>query len=101
MSGEATFGAWLKEYRKAHDLMRPDLARHIGCSAETIHKIESGLRRPSRQIAELLADYLRIAPSQREAFVQFARSSAGQVASETDVSGYHPPDLQPPGPYPP
>jgi predicted ATPase/transcriptional regulator with XRE-family HTH domain len=76
MFGEAPFGWWLKEYRKQHDLTRAELAQRIGCSPETIHKIEIGERRPSRQIAELLADCLGIPAGEQEAFVLFARGTA-------------------------
>src|SRR5437868_1895465 len=75
MFDEAPFGAWLKEYRKAQDLTRADLAERIGCTAETIHKIETGERRPSRQLAGLLATHIRLAPAERAAFIAFARGS--------------------------
>ena len=45
-----------------------------GCLS-AIRKIESDQRRPSRQVAELLADTLRIDPGDRAAFVEAARSS--------------------------
>ena len=35
--------------------------------------MESGRRRPSRQLAELLADYLQVPPDEHAAFVQWAR----------------------------
>src|SRR5262249_14875586 len=40
----------------------------------TIRKIEADERRPSRQIAELLADVLAIAAGERAAFLQAARA---------------------------
>ena len=55
MTGWPPFGAWLKARRKALDLRQEDLAFRVGCSFKTIEKIESGERRPSRQVAELLA----------------------------------------------
>jgi predicted ATPase/DNA-binding XRE family transcriptional regulator len=55
------------------DLRQEELAERINCSAVTIRKIEAGGRRPSRQIAELLADYFQVPPDERTAFVQFAR----------------------------
>lgn len=45
----------------------------VGCSVGTIRKIEADERRPSRQIATLLADVLEIPPGQREAFYEAAR----------------------------
>jgi len=67
------FGRWLKEYRNAHGLTRAELARRVGCSPEMIHKIELGQRRPSRQIAELIADAVHIGQDEREAFIELAR----------------------------
>jgi predicted ATPase/DNA-binding XRE family transcriptional regulator/Tfp pilus assembly protein PilF len=72
---DVSFGQWLKERRKALDITQEDLAEHIGCSRETIQKIELGERRPSRQIADLLADYFRIPTDERVAFAYFARFS--------------------------
>src|SRR5689334_6654127 len=70
---ELTFGQWLKQRRKALDLTQERLAECVGCSLPTIEKIESGERRPSRQIAELLAECLNIAPHDRDAVISFAR----------------------------
>lgn len=69
----SVFGQWLKERRRAADLTQAELAERVGCSPIMIAKIESGERRPSKQIAELLARRLRIPPAQVEAFITFAR----------------------------
>jgi non-specific serine/threonine protein kinase len=50
------------------------LAQQAYCAIDTIKKIESGVRRPSRQLAEVLADLLALVGSERMAFVQAARS---------------------------
>src|SRR5438552_3576187 len=71
-----SFGIWVSQLRKALDLRQQDLAKCVGCSPSTIKKIEEGDRRPSRQVAELLAECLDIAPHEREAFVRFARAEA-------------------------
>ncbi|HEX6288902.1 MAG TPA: tetratricopeptide repeat protein [Herpetosiphonaceae bacterium] len=78
MQGPISFGRWLKQRRKALELTQDDLARLVNCSGITIRKIEANERRPSRQIAELLADRLEIAPSDRAAFLQFARGEADE-----------------------
>ena len=70
-----TFGQWLKARRKALDVTRAQLANQIGCAEITLGKIERDQRRPSKQIAELLASALRIPAEAREPFVQFARGS--------------------------
>src|SRR6476469_3604386 len=77
-----TFGQWLKEHRKRLDITQEELADRIGCARETIKKIELGERRPSRQIADLLADYFRVPPDERDVFARFARS-AGVAGAAT------------------
>ena len=77
MNDDITFGTWLKRRRQVLRLTQQDLAQRIGCSAITIRKIEADERRPSAQIAELLAARLEIAPAERPAFIRFARALSG------------------------
>lgn len=70
---EYSFGAWIRRRRKALDLTQQELAHRINCSLSTIVKIESDQRRPSRQIAALLAEHLSIPENQRELFLKVAR----------------------------
>jgi len=70
---DGTFGTWIKRRRKALDLTQKDLADRVGCSTATIHKIEREERRPSRQIAGLLAKVLEIPPEQQLDFIKVAR----------------------------
>jgi predicted ATPase/transcriptional regulator with XRE-family HTH domain len=70
---ETSFGNWVRRRRKALDLTQEDLAGHVGCSTSAIFKIEAGERRPSRQIAELLATHLKIPTDQRTLFIKIAR----------------------------
>ena len=72
-ASDASFGRWLRRRRKALDLTQDALAEQVGCSVATIRKIETDERRPSRQIAELLADVLAIALDERPLFLQVAR----------------------------
>ena len=73
MDADLPFGLWLKKRRKALDLTQSALADRVGCSLATIEKIESEERRPSTQIAELLADALEIPTAERELFLKVAR----------------------------
>src|SRR5262245_15861716 len=73
MEAPVSFGQWLKERRKKVDLTQADLASCAGCTTATIRKIEAEERRPSRQVAELLADCLHIPAEQRSLFLQVAR----------------------------
>ncbi|MCK6539694.1 MAG: helix-turn-helix domain-containing protein, partial [Anaerolineales bacterium] len=73
MQPDLPFGLWIKKRRKALDLTQSALAERVGCSLATIEKIESEERRPSTQIAELLADALEIPIAERELFLKVAR----------------------------
>jgi transcriptional regulator with XRE-family HTH domain len=59
MSGPA-FGQWLKARRQQHDLTQQALADQLDCSVATIRKIESGQRRPSRQLVTQLGAVLQL-----------------------------------------
>src|SRR6476659_31421 len=81
MSEDITFGSWLKQRRRESGVTQEELAERIGCSGTAIRKIELGERRPSGQIAQLLAEYLKIAADEREAFITFARSGTAHVSA--------------------
>src|SRR5437763_1708682 len=74
MTEPLTFGGWLRRRRKAHDLTQEQLAELVGCSEETIRKIEAGGRRPSKPMAELMAEHLGIPAEDRLAVIHFART---------------------------
>lgn len=72
MAVDLTFGAWLKQRRKALDLTRMELAQRAGCAYGTVRRLESDELRPSRRLAELLAQALKLPPETIPAFVAFA-----------------------------
>ncbi|HYO50371.1 MAG TPA: helix-turn-helix transcriptional regulator [Chloroflexia bacterium] len=74
MAQRTLFGLWLKGRRKELGLSQKDLARAADCSIVSIAKIEAGERKPSRQIAELLAQYFGVETGEQAAFVEFARA---------------------------
>ena len=74
---EHSFGNWVRYRRKSLDLTQQELATRVKCSPSLIFKIESDERRPSRQIAELLAEYLEIPPDQHDLFLKVARQEKG------------------------
>jgi len=74
MSDEISFGRWLQRRRKALDLTQEALALRVGCAAETLRKIEADARRPSRQIAERLADALELPATEHALFIKVARA---------------------------
>jgi predicted ATPase/transcriptional regulator with XRE-family HTH domain len=69
-----SFGYWLRRRRKALDLTQAELAQRVSCSLDLIQKIETDARKPSRQLAEKLADSLGLDVAERVAFVQAARA---------------------------
>lgn len=68
-----SFGELVQQRRRVLGLTRVALAQRVGCSPVTIKKLERDERRPSQQLAELLADHLRIAATERSRFVRMAR----------------------------
>src|SRR5262245_14119770 len=73
MSDIFSFGEWVKQRRKVLDLTQAQLGQRVGCAVITIKKIERDERRPSQQIAELLAEHLAIPHSERAQFLSMAR----------------------------
>jgi predicted ATPase/class 3 adenylate cyclase len=74
MEDSASFGYWVRRRRKALDLTQNDLAQRTGYALTTIRKIETDARRPSRQMAERLAEVLELTREERPAFIQAARA---------------------------
>jgi transcriptional regulator with XRE-family HTH domain len=74
MNNDLTFGEWLRRRRRELDLTRQELAQRVGCGVTTLRKIEVGERRPSKELATLLATCLDIAPEEYDRFITFART---------------------------
>lgn len=68
----ASFGYWVRRRRLALDMTQAVLARAVGCATVTISKIERDERRPSQQMAELLAEHLAIPEEERDSFLDIA-----------------------------
>jgi predicted ATPase/DNA-binding CsgD family transcriptional regulator/transcriptional regulator with XRE-family HTH domain len=87
------FDRWLKRLRAAMDVTQDALAERVGCSTETIRAFESGRRRPSRAMAERLADVLQLTSEQRSLFLRSARGIVERmplVASATSAAQHLP-----------
>lgn len=82
MSEEPTFGHWLKQRRSTLGFTQDQFAHRLGFSLALMRKLESGDRRPSGQIAALMADYFRVPADEREAFIAFARSELPHTSIE-------------------
>jgi len=85
-----TFGEWLRIQRTARKLTREEFASRVGCSVAMLRKIEDGERRPSAQIAELVANLLEIPSSERGIFIKVARGEL-TTARLSPVSKLTPP----------
>ena len=73
----STFGEWLQTERSERRLTREEFAQRVGCSVAMLRKIEADERRPSAQIAGLIANALEIAPAAQATFVRVARGELG------------------------
>jgi transcriptional regulator with XRE-family HTH domain len=97
-NGEITlilsFGDWIQRRRKAMDMTRPELAKKVGCAVVTIKKIEQDERKPSRQMAALLAEHLAIPEAVRKDFLEMARGKYVPGARLSKVTLGIPPSLQ-------
>ncbi len=91
MSGHY-FGEWLKFRRRELDLTQAELAQRAGCSVPALRKIEAGDRRPSKQLAELLARSLEIPSEEQITFIKVARGELSverlSVSPRTSDHGY-------------
>lgn len=102
MEGMASsFGEWLRARRKALDFTQFDLAERVGCAEDTIGRIEAGSRRPSRQVAALLAEALGVPPHSQADFVRFAREGGAAAGpGQAEIASYEK-EAPPPSPPPP
>ena len=73
MAEIVSFGEWIQKRRNQLGLTRKGLAELVVCSPVTIKKIERDERRPSPQIAELLAEHLKLPESEHDNFMARAR----------------------------
>jgi predicted ATPase/DNA-binding XRE family transcriptional regulator len=76
----APLGRLLKRLRAQQDLTQEALAERVHCSVQTIRFFESGRRRPSWEMAELLADALHVPAAEREEFIRTARLTPQDAA---------------------
>lgn len=75
MSDTFDFGQRLKQLRAARDLTQEGLAELVGCAVQTVRSFEYGRRRPSREMAQRIAEVLAIADHERAAFLRLARGA--------------------------
>lgn len=79
-----SFGEWVKQQRQRLRLTQSEVAAQTYCSTATIKKIETDQRRPSAELAELLAQVLQISPAQHPIFIECARGQRPVDALSTN-----------------
>jgi predicted ATPase/DNA-binding NarL/FixJ family response regulator/DNA-binding XRE family transcriptional regulator len=96
VSLERNFGAWIKDLRTRLDLTQERLAEQVGCAVQTIRAFERESRRPSRAMAERLADALALGAAERARFLRAARAIGAERAVASHVTMTSPVrDVQP------
>jgi predicted ATPase/DNA-binding XRE family transcriptional regulator len=75
-----TFGAWLRHQRRTRDLTREELAAQIGCSPDTIRKLEHQQRKPSKQLLALILQTFDVPSENHATLIRLARFGADSVA---------------------
>jgi transcriptional regulator with XRE-family HTH domain len=90
-----TFGEWLQHQRSLRRLTREEFAKRVGCSVSALRKIEYGERRPSTQIAELMANCLNVPLEERSTFVRVARGELRVDRLPLESKSYITPGISP------
>ncbi len=102
MSEIISFGEWVQTRRTELNYSRKVFADLVGCAPITVKKIERDERRPSVEMAELIAIHLRVPEPEQNKFVRRARgeyvpnfmSPYVDKESPQTVSIIHPSPLQ-------
>lgn len=84
MDTVGSFGALLRQRRRMLDLTQEELANAVGCALVTIRKMETEQRRPSKALAERVANCLNIGVAEYAGFMALARHDplSSPVATE-------------------
>ncbi|MEZ4867186.1 MAG: helix-turn-helix domain-containing protein [Caldilineaceae bacterium] len=93
-----TFGRWVKRLRAEQDLTQEMLSELVNCSPVTLRSFEIGKRRPSRELAERIADVLAVPPAEREEFLRLARlpvEGQGATPATPEPNGQRAPNPTP------
>lgn len=92
------FAEWLRSLRRARDLTQEELAEQVGCAVHTLRALESGRRRPSREMAQRLATILAVPPGELNRFLALARGTAAAAPDAPPPPAAAPPAAGPPPP---
>jgi predicted ATPase/transcriptional regulator with XRE-family HTH domain len=91
MYDDMVFGQRVRQHRKELDMTQEDFAQRVGISTETVSKIERGERRPSKQVAERMAQVLDLPAEDRAGFVRAARVLLTDTPEPIEPPAYTPP----------
>jgi predicted ATPase/transcriptional regulator with XRE-family HTH domain len=94
--GHATFGAWLRGARHEYGYTQQELGNRAHCSAALIRKIEAGLRRPSRPVAEGILAALEVPAPERPALLKLALHAPADAPVPRAGAGPRPARADPP-----
>jgi len=93
MNPDKSFGAWLKDFRKEHQLTQEELADKLSFSAEYIRKLETNRRPPTEGVIKRLADVLALRGNARDQFINFCHNEFSADRQHTQILA----DAQQPG----
>ncbi|HEU5098957.1 MAG TPA: helix-turn-helix domain-containing protein, partial [Roseiflexaceae bacterium] len=91
MHDDMLFGQRVRQHRKELDMTQEDFAQRVGISTETVSKIERGERRPSKHVAERMAQVLELAVEDRAGFVRAARVLLTDTPELAEPPAFTPP----------
>jgi len=77
MPESVSFGTWLRQNRRALDLTQKAFAERVGCAEITVRRMEADEYKPSNGLARVLFEKLGIPETERQAWISFARGTAG------------------------
>src|SRR6188474_1420221 len=83
MHESTSFGAWLRQQRRALDLTQKAFADQIGCAEITVRRMEADEYKPSNELALVLFEKLGIPEPERTQWVRFARGLAEHPNNHT------------------
>src|SRR5215212_7190062 len=83
---ETSFGEWLRQQRRMLDLTQQALADQVGCARITLRQIESGGRKPSKELAQILLNKLGVPEIELPQWILFARGLSAFPAKSSASS---------------
>ncbi len=86
MDHPGSFAQWLRAQRHARGLTQATLAARLGCSVQTLSRLEKGRTRPSAAMAQRLAAAFDIASGAETTFLAWAPAPEGPTHPTPDAS---------------